>query len=219
MKRTRKQPPVVINNNLAPQGFEPVEFTVRKEAPWKGEKIADGKIATKPDHRSVMPNKGQSEKPRRAALGLGPTRDEITHEQIDASRAEQGLPSLYEAMQDPDAEIVPPRAAVLREAEGLITGDRNKSYGSPTENFTNIADLWNVQFRHKLQDGQRFTPTDVATAMIHVKQARLIAQPKRDNFVDIAGYAGCGWEAESDTQADIAAYEAHIASAMEVGNE
>lgn len=98
--------------------------------------------------------------------------------------------------EQPDVTI---RGALLREAEGLITGDRNKSYGSPTENFTNIADLWNVQFRHKLKDGDKFTPVDVAVAMIHVKQARLVAQPKRDNFTDIAGYAACGWEAQSET--------------------
>lgn len=108
-------------------------------------------------------------------------------------------------MRYPDAEDVSPRAALLREAEILVTGDRNKSYGSPTENFANIADLWNVQFKHKLVDGAKFTPTDVAVAMIHVKQARLIAQPKRDNFTDIAGYAACGWEAEAEIQADIAA--------------
>lgn len=94
---------------------------------------------------------------------------------------------------------VTPRGALLREAEALITGDRNKSYGSPTENFQNIADLWTVQFGHKLADGQGFTAPDVAVAMIHVKQARLMAQPKRDNFVDIAGYAACGWEAQEAT--------------------
>lgn len=98
-----------------------------------------------------------------------------------------------------EAEIVSQRAGVLREAEGLITGDRNKSYGSPTENFTNIADLWNIQFGHKLREDQSFTATDVAVAMIHVKQARLIAQPKRDNFVDIAGYAACGWETQQES--------------------
>ena len=99
---------------------------------------------------------------------------------------------------EPTPPEVTERGAVLREAESLITGDRNQSYGPPTENFTNIADLWNVQFKHKLKPGQRFTATDVAVAMIHVKQARVVAQPKRDNFVDIAGYAACAWETQAE---------------------
>lgn len=90
----------------------------------------------------------------------------------------------------------PPRAAVLDEARALITGDRNKSYGSPTENFSNTAKLWNVQFGHKLSEP--FTAADVAQAMIHLKMARMIAGPKRDHYVDVAGYAACGWETECD---------------------
>lgn len=93
-----------------------------------------------------------------------------------------------------DQKDVTPRAEVLREAEQLIVGDRNDTYGTPTQNFTNIADLWNVQFRHLLKDGAKFTPADIALALIQVKMARTIAQPKRDNFVDIAGYAACGYE-------------------------
>lgn len=87
-----------------------------------------------------------------------------------------------------------PRGEVLLEARELITGDRNETYGSPTQNFQNTADLLNIQFRHKLQPGMVFTPTDVAVMMMQLKLARLVAQPKRDNFVDIAGYAACGWE-------------------------
>lgn len=95
-----------------------------------------------------------------------------------------------------------PRGELLLEARELITGDRNQTYGSPTQNFQNTADLLNIQFRHKLKPGKLFTPTDVAVMMMQLKLARLVAQPKRDNFVDIAGYAACGWEcveAEKDT--------------------
>lgn len=95
-----------------------------------------------------------------------------------------------------DQKDITPRAEVLREAEQLITGDRNETYGTPTQNFTNIAELWNVQFAHLLKDDAKFSAYDVALAQIHVKMARMVAQPKRDNFVDIAGYAACGWEAK-----------------------
>lgn len=92
-----------------------------------------------------------------------------------------------------------PRGEVLDEAKGLITGDRNKTYGSPTENFSNTAEIWNALLRHKLKDGQRITPTEVATLMVGLKLARTVAQPKRDNFVDMAGYAACGWETLEET--------------------
>jgi len=99
-------------------------------------------------------------------------------------------------LEEPETPAVPPRVGVLQEAEKLITGDRNKTYGEPTENFQNIAALWNTQLGHKLVEGQAFTATDVALLMAQVKLARMITQPKRDNFVDLAGYAACGWETQ-----------------------
>lgn len=93
-------------------------------------------------------------------------------------------------------EEVPVRAALLRLAEDLITGDRNKTYGSPTENFKNIAALLNVQFAHKLRE--EFTAADVAIMMLQVKLARMIAQPKYDNWLDVAGYAACGAECQEE---------------------
>lgn len=92
----------------------------------------------------------------------------------------------------------PPRVEVLEEAAGLIDGDRNVTYGTPTQNFTNIGELVTTRLKHKLKDGERITASDVADIQILVKVARNIAQTKRDNYVDIAGYAGCGWEAASD---------------------
>ena len=92
----------------------------------------------------------------------------------------------------------PPRVEILEEAAGLIDGERNVTYGTPTQNFTNIGEMWTTRFRHKLKDGEEFNASDVADAMILLKVARNIAQKKRDNYVDLAGYAGCGWEAASD---------------------
>lgn len=81
----------------------------------------------------------------------------------------------------------------------LITGDRDQSYGHPSQNFKNIAEQWNIQFGHMLKPGQKFTGPLVAQAMILVKTSRMIAQPKRDSYLDIAGYAACGWEAQNAT--------------------
>ncbi len=90
----------------------------------------------------------------------------------------------------------PVRAEVLDEAKNLTTGDRNKDYGDPLPNFQDTADLLTVQFRHKFKEGERFTPSDVAKIMVHVKMARMIKRNKRDNWVDIAGYAGLGAECD-----------------------
>src|ERR1700749_2852277 len=92
------------------------------------------------------------------------------------------------------------RGNVLTEAKGLIEGDRNKSYGSPTQNFTNTAEIWTALLRHKLKDGEAITATEVGTLMVGLKLARTIAQPKRDNFVDMAGYAACAWQTIADTE-------------------
>lgn len=94
---------------------------------------------------------------------------------------------------------VPPRQAVLEEAAELITGDRNQTYGSPTQNFTDTARTWSVLLRPKLKDGAELEPGDVAMLMVALKLARMVAQPKRDNWVDIAGYAGCGYEADVES--------------------
>lgn len=112
-----------------------------------------------------------------------------------ADRVEQAQPT-EEVRPEPPK---PARSNLLFEAEGLITGDRNASYGSPTENFQNTADLWSIQFKHLLKEGARFTAAHVAQAMMHLKLARMVAQPKRDNYLDLAGYAACGWECEEDS--------------------
>lgn len=89
-----------------------------------------------------------------------------------------------------------PRGEVLLEARNLIVGDRNVTYGPPTQNFQNIADMLNVQFSHLFKDDAKFSATDIGIIHIITKLARSIAQPKRDNFVDIAGYAACAWETQ-----------------------
>lgn len=84
----------------------------------------------------------------------------------------------------------PVRVEALREAARLINGDRNGQYGTPQENFTNIAKIWTVILQRE------FTTEDVAMAMIGMKLARFVSKSgfQPDTWVDIAGYAGCGYE-------------------------
>ena len=69
-----------------------------------------------------------------------------------------------------------------------MTGPRRRDYGTPDENFGLIASLWSVQLKHEV------TPMQVAMCLILLKIARQVNSPKRDNLVDIAGYAQCASE-------------------------
>lgn len=80
-------------------------------------------------------------------------------------------------------------SSVAVEAQSLVYGDRQGQYGHPRDNFTVTAQLWTVVLQHKLEDGAFVTPEDVARCMRMVKEARQLHAPKRDNLVDIIGYA------------------------------
>lgn len=92
------------------------------------------------------------------------------------------------------------REAVLEDAKKLITGDRNISYGPPTRDFQRSADMMTALFSDKLKDGERFKASDVSWIITLVKASRAQHSPKRDNYVDGAGYMGCGWECEVEEQ-------------------
>jgi hypothetical protein len=73
---------------------------------------------------------------------------------------------------------------VLREAEQIIYGDREETYGDPGKNLRKIAALWTSYLGHVVE------ADDVALLMILLKIARLTNSPDhRDSLVDICGYA------------------------------
>jgi hypothetical protein len=73
--------------------------------------------------------------------------------------------------------------SVCQEAQEITTGERAASYGHPFDNFTRTVNLINARFDTK------FTPEDFAEIMILCKIARQAQANKRDNLVDVAGYA------------------------------
>ena len=81
------------------------------------------------------------------------------------------------------------KAEVLERGIELITGDREKNYGSTHTNFSRIAALWSPIF------GCDVEPHQVALAMNQLKVARLIETPDHeDSWCDGAGYLGIGGE-------------------------
>jgi hypothetical protein len=81
---------------------------------------------------------------------------------------------------------------ILAEASRITRGSRQSQYGPPDQDFRRTAGMWSALFISKLKDGVTFEPRDVALAMILLKTSRETHQRKRDNWVDIAGYASCG---------------------------
>lgn len=77
--------------------------------------------------------------------------------------------------------------SILLEAESLVTGSRRGDYSHPLDNFETTAKMWQAVLKNKLV-GQ-ITAEDVGLMMIAAKLAREVDKHKRDNLVDIAGYA------------------------------
>lgn len=83
------------------------------------------------------------------------------------------------------------RKEVLEAATQCVCVDRKDQYGETESNFSLIAQLWSCYL------GVAIEPKDVASMMILLKLARVkTGTQKKDNWVDIAGYAACGGEVE-----------------------
>lgn len=73
--------------------------------------------------------------------------------------------------------------SITKEAENIIFGDREATYGEPNKNLLMIANLWSAYL------GTKLTATQVCDMMILLKVARLKNSPQhRDSMVDIVGY-------------------------------
>ncbi|MBP5326075.1 MAG: hypothetical protein J6Y86_11350 [Pseudobutyrivibrio sp.] len=89
------------------------------------------------------------------------------------------------------------RKDILDKAAECVCGQREQDYGSPESNFKLIADLWNAYLnKYLIAD---ISPTDVTMMMALLKIARIRnGGGTGDSFVDLAGYAACGGEINSE---------------------
>jgi hypothetical protein len=77
-----------------------------------------------------------------------------------------------------------PVETVLQEADRLVSGDRGSYYGHPLDDFTRTGRMWAA-----ILDLPEVTPEQVGLCMAALKISREVHRHKRDNIVDLAGYA------------------------------
>jgi hypothetical protein len=80
---------------------------------------------------------------------------------------------------------MPEQPTILEEAQFLTRGNRNSDYGHPLDDYIRTAKIWSAIL------GIEITAEQAMLCMIGVKLSRQCHRPKRDNLVDICGYADC----------------------------
>lgn len=74
---------------------------------------------------------------------------------------------------------------ILQEAQSLVYGDRNNSYGHPADDYGRTVQAFNAL------TGRDLTTEEGVLFMMCVKLSRQAFKHSRDNLVDLAGYAAC----------------------------
>lgn len=95
---------------------------------------------------------------------------------------------------------------VLEEALRITSGSRRRDYDSARANHERIAGAWNWFLGSRPVQDTPFVPlsaADVASLMILLKLARNLYSSKRDNMVDVAGYARCMAQIEGFEGGDV----------------
>lgn len=73
--------------------------------------------------------------------------------------------------------------SILSEAEEIVNGSRHSDYGDARESFSRIATIASVM------TGKELAPEDCCAVLMAVKLVRESFNHKRDNLVDLCGYA------------------------------
>ena len=84
--------------------------------------------------------------------------------------------------------------SILSEAERLVGGDRNLAYGDGVVEWNKIADIFSTM------TGKRITASEAVTLIMIMKLVRECNNPKRDNLVDLCGYALIASRIQRDVQ-------------------
>ena len=80
-------------------------------------------------------------------------------------------------------EIKTENKSILSEAEEIVNGSRHSDYGDAKESFSRIATIASVM------TGKELAPEDCCAVLMAVKLVSESFAHKRDNLVDLCGYA------------------------------
>lgn len=105
----------------------------------------------------------------------------------DLDRANTDRAALIAHVENLDVQLEGGADTVLGEARSIVDGERQAAYGHPKANFDCAA--WMISAYLTKRGTTRIDAHDVAMLQILNKVAREAHSRKRDNIVDIAGYA------------------------------
>ena len=89
----------------------------------------------------------------------------------------------------PDFKTEATEGDLLKEANAIINGERQDSYGKPEDSFSIIAEFWSTYLTNRSGVPMALTAKDSAIMMSLFKHARMLGQkPSRDNPRDACGY-------------------------------
>lgn len=181
-----------------PQDARPVQLhaalSARQTSSAETQHVADGSM----DYAAELASYAWPQQAATAALAHftlmsdGTVRDNRTGESYTLQPATEGDAAAVPVevrMEDLLGDTTDTHATITAEAEAIVYGSRNGDYGHPREDFTRCAIIWTGLLHHRLADGEHITPEDVARLQIGLKLSRDVHSHKRDNRVDIAGYA------------------------------
>lgn len=80
-------------------------------------------------------------------------------------------------------EIKTENKSILSEAEEIVNGSRHSDYGDPVESFERIAKT------ASMIAGRDLSPNECCAVLMAVKLVRESFAHKRDNLIDLCGYA------------------------------
>lgn len=92
---------------------------------------------------------------------------------------------------------------LLKAADGIVNGDRQRTYGHPITHHTATAAMWQAYLTRVNGEHEVIVrPQDVSILMVLDKVSRVGGGDKVDNLLDIAGYAQVHAKVRARQQAD-----------------